>query len=183
MIRSVVVKRLFVGLELPGVSRRMLAELDPGIRGVRWLSADQMHLTMSFLGDVGSDSEERLRTSLMEIHVPAFFLPIQGVGAFGGTRPTVVWAGVGNGHPHLSALHKHIQDAVLRAGMEPDLRPFHPHITLGRAKSVSRESLQPFLRKHAGTEFDFWKITGFALFSSELSSEGAMHTVEMRRDF
>ena len=176
-------KRLFIGLELPLSSRMMLTGLDPRVRGLRWLPVEQLHLTMSFLGQVEAEQEERLRAALARVRVPPFFLPIQGVGVFSGERPTTVWAGVGKGHPHLFALHKHIQDAVLQSGWEPDLRPFHPHITLGRAKDVSRQALRPFLHRHEETEFDLWQVTGFVLFSSVLSQEGATYTVEMRREF
>jgi 2'-5' RNA ligase len=105
-------KRLFIGLELPLSSRTMLTGLDPHIRGVRWLPVEQLHLTMSFLGQVEAGREETLRAVLAGVRVPPFFLPIQGVGVFGRERPTTVWAGVGKGHPHLFALHKHVQDAV-----------------------------------------------------------------------
>ena len=176
-------KRLFIGLELPRSSRMMLAKLDPEIRGVRWLPVEQLHLTMSFIGQVDAEQEERLRVALGGVRVPPFFLPIEGVGAFGGARPTTVWAGIGKGHPHLFALHKHVQDAILQSGLEPDLRPFHPHITLGRVKDVPRQALRPFLHRHGETEFDLWQVTGFVLFSSMLSQEGATYTVEMRREF
>ena len=178
-----VAKRLFIGLELPESSRVMLAKLDPEVRDVRWLPAERLHLTMSFLGQVEAEQEERLRAAISGVRVPPFFLPIEGVGAFGGERPSTVWAGVGKGHPHLFALHKHIQDAVLQAGLEPDLRAFHPHITLGRAKNVPRHNLRRFLQKYEKTEFDLFQVTGFVLFSSVLSREGATYTVEMRREF
>ena len=174
-------KRLFIGLELPLSSRETLTALDPKIKGLRWLPVGQLHLTMSFLGPVEQEAMQRLKANLEKVCVPPFFLPIHGVGSFGGDRPTVVWAGVGKGHPHLFALHKHIQDAVLRAGLEPDLKPFHPHITTGRAKNVSRAAILPFLRRYADTEFDMWKVTGFTLFSSVLSREGTTYNVEMRR--
>ena len=125
-------KRLFIALELPDSIRRLLAVLDPKVKGLRWLPREQLHATISFIDRVNSDQEQQLREALAEVRVPSFFLPIQGVGTFGGSRPTVVWAGLGKAHPHLFALHKHTQDAVLHAGLEPDLRPFHPHITLGR---------------------------------------------------
>jgi 2'-5' RNA ligase len=176
-------KRLFIALELPETCRRILAALDPRVNGLRWLPEEQLHATLSFLDRVGSDQEERLREALAEVRVPAFFLPIQGIGTFGGARPTVVWAGLGKGHPHLFALHKRIQDAVLRAGLEADLRPFHPHITLGRVNGVSGATLLPFLRRNADVELGLWKVTGFAMFSSVLTSEGPIHTVEMRWDF
>src|SRR6185295_8242261 len=124
--------------------------------------------------------EERLRETLSAVRVPAaFFLPVIGVGVFGGDWPKVVWAGVGKGHPHLFALHQHLQDAVLQAGLEADLKPFHPHITLGRLKGVSRAALKPFLRKYAETEFGLWKVADFVLFSSILAPEGSTYKVEM----
>jgi 2'-5' RNA ligase len=176
-------KRLFIALELPGVFREALAGLDPKIKGVRWVPIEQLHLTLCFLGDVEAAGEERLRLVLTGVRVPAFFLPIKGVGAFGGASPTVVWAGVDKGHPHLFALHKRILDAVLSAGLEADLTPFHPHLTIGRAKGVSLAALRPFLRKHADEEIGLWKVTGFALFSSVLSPEGAKHSIELWREF
>jgi len=176
-------KRLFIGLELPASCRETLALLDPGIKGVRWLTSGQMHLTMSFLGNVETDQEKRLHEALEPVQVPAFFLPIKGVGTFGGARPTVVWAGVGNGHPHLFALHKRIQDALLQAGLQADLRPFHPHITIGRVKNAPRSALQPFARRHAETEFGLWQVRSFTLFSSVLSSDSATHAIELRHEF
>ena len=136
-----------------------------------------------FSETVDADAEERLRGALAEVRVGIFFLPVTGVGVFGGDQPTVVWAGVGNGHPHLFALHKRIQDEILRAGLEPDLRAFHPRVTLGRARNVARHDLKAFLRKYEDIEFDFVRVTGFALFSSVLSPDGAAHTVEMRVKF
>ena len=176
-------KRLFIALEVPETIRQTLTDLDPNVKGLRWLSAQQLHMTLSFIGQVNATEEEPLREALMEVQVPAFFLPIEGVGTFGGRRPSVVWAGVGRAHPHLFALHKHVQDAVLQAELEPDLKPFHPHITLARGNGVSAAALSPFLRRHAKTEFGLWKVTGFVMFSSVLSREGALHTVELRRHF
>lgn len=112
-----------------------LLSLNPQLNGLRWLIAEQLHLTLSFLGDVEAAAEARLHEALGEVRVPPFVLPLSGVGVFNVRgRPSVVWAGVGKGHPHLFALHRRIQDAVLHAGLEPDLKPFHPHITIGRAK-------------------------------------------------
>jgi 2'-5' RNA ligase len=80
-------------------------------------------------------------------------------------------------------LHKRIQDHVLKAGLEPDLRPFHPHVTLGRVRNISRQDLKPFLQKYEDAEFDLLRVTGFALFSSVLSPDGAAYTSEMRVTF
>ena len=54
-------KRLFVAIDLPESTRQLLASLDPQIRGVRWIEATQMHLTLAFFGDVADDTELALR--------------------------------------------------------------------------------------------------------------------------
>ena len=177
-------KRLFVGVGLPRSCKVGLLALNPHISGLRWVPEEQLHLTLSFLGDVESSSEERLRLALCDVRVPSFLLPLCGVGVFkSADRPSVVWAGVGKGHPHLFALHRRIQDAVLHAGLDADLKPFHPHVTVGRAKGVSLEMLRPFLQRNADSEFGIFNVTGFELYSSVLAAEGATHRVEMRQDF
>ncbi len=177
-------KRLFVGIDLPHDCKAVLAELDPRIRGLRWLPESQIHLTMSFLGDVDETKQGVLEESLRQVHVPPFFLPLSGMGSFNARgRPSVVWVGIGHGHPHLFALHRKIQDAVIHAGLEPDLKPFHPHVTVARVRDLSRQSLQPFLRKFAETEFGMFNVTGFTLYSSVLSPEGANHKPEIQVAF
>lgn len=169
--------RLFIGLELPGPCRAALGQLDPKLKGLRWLPAEQMHLTLSFLGEVGAASLEPLCEQLAQVQVPPFFLPLEGAGVFNG-RSLTVWAGVGRGHPHLFALHKRIQDAVLKAGLEPDLRPFHPHVTVARSKELSPQALRPFLKRHAQTEHGLFHVNRFVLYSSQLGPEGSRYLVE-----
>jgi 2'-5' RNA ligase len=177
-------KRLFVGIGLPTSCKQALLSIDPRLTGLRWLSPGQLHLTLSFLGDVDAPAEDQLREALRQVRVRPFFLPICGLGVFQvGGRPSVVWAGIGKGHPHLFLLHRRIQDAVLQAGLEPDLKPFHPHITLGRAKGISQQALQPFLRRNAETDLSLFEVTGFELYSSVLTPEGAVHHLEMRQEF
>ncbi len=177
-------KRLFVGIEIPSNCQAGLRTIDPRIAGLRWLSVGQFHLTLSFLGQIETRAEERLQAVLSEVRVPPFFLPLRGVGTFSSRgRISVVWVGVGKGHPHLFALHQRIQDAILSAGIEPDLKPFHPHVTVGRAKGISQQAIRPFLRSQADTEFGMFWVTGFALYSSVLAEEGATHRIEMRQTF
>ncbi len=176
-------KRLFVGLELPDACRRALAHVDHGVEGVRWVREDLLHVTLAFLGDVDAQREARFRASLPAVQVPAFTLRIVGVGAFGGSRPRIVWAGLSGGHPHLQRLHQQVSDAVRRAGLDSDPAPFHPHVTIGRVRSATRHALQPFLERHATTEFGTWTVSGVVLFRSVLSAQGPSYTVELRREF
>lgn len=173
-------KRLFVSIELPHSVTQRLAELDSHLRGVRWLAPEQMHLTLSFLGNVPEDVEEKLKKNLSAIEWKPFFLPLTGLGAFPGKgRPNVIWIGVGSGHPHLFQLHKRVQEAALAAGLEPDLRSFHPHVTIARCRDVSPESIRPFLKTHAGFDAGMIHVEAFCLNSSEFSPAGSVYTQEL----
>ena len=146
-------KRLFVAIDLPESTRQFLAGLDPHIRGVRWIDVAQMHLTLGFFGDVPDDVDLALREKLSAIEFGAFFLSIVGVGTFSAKgAPKIIWIGVGTAHPHLFQIYKRVQEAALSAGLEPELRPWHPHITIARCKNVSAQSLRKFLQSNP--EFD-----------------------------
>jgi len=88
-------KRLFIAIDLPESIRRILSGLDPDIRGVRWVDAEQMHLTLGFFADVPEEINLAFREKLSGIDFGAFFLPIIGVGAFPPRGwPKVIWIGV-----------------------------------------------------------------------------------------
>ena len=173
-------KRLFVSLDLPETIAAALVRLDPHLRGVRWLSAEQIHLTLAFLGNVDPETEEKLRVNLLAIHFGAFFLPLQGLGTFPAKgRPKILWLGVGRGHPHLFQLHKKVTDAALAAGLEADLRSWHPHLTLARCQDVSSESIRPFLRRRSDFDAGLVQVDSFQLKSSLLMPSGSIHATEL----
>jgi 2'-5' RNA ligase len=69
-------KRLFVSLDLPVAVAELLVRLNPSVPGVRWLAADQIHLTLAFLGNVAAAAEEKLCANLRAIQFTSFFLPL-----------------------------------------------------------------------------------------------------------
>ncbi len=173
-------KRLFVALDLPSSITDQLAELDPHLRGVRWLRPDQMHLTLGFFGEVDPPVEETLSKKLAAIRFTKFFLPTAGIGCFPGKgRPKVVWSGIGAGHPQLFHLHKGVQDAALAAGLEPELRGWQPHITIGRCRDVSAETVRPFLKANVAFEAGLVRVESFFLFSSRPGAGGSVYEKEL----
>ena len=173
-------KRLFVAIDLPDSTRQLLADLDPDIRGVRWAEPHQMHLTLGFFGDVPEDIELKLRAKLNAIGFGAFFLPVNGVGAFSSKSALkIIWIGVGKAHPHLFQIHKRVQEAALAVGIEPELRPWHPHITIARCQGVSAQALRKFLQSNAEFDTGMIRVDAFHLYSSNLTPAGPIHTREL----
>ena len=173
-------KRLFVAIDLPESTRQFLAELDPHIRGVRWTEAEQMHLTLGFFGDVPEDVDLALREKLSAIEFGAFFLPITSIGIFPSKGPPkIIWIGVGRGHPHLFQVHKRVQEAALAVGIEADLRPWHPHITIARCRDVAPQSIRKFLQSNVDRDLGMIRVDSFHLYSSKLTPAGSIHTREL----
>jgi 2'-5' RNA ligase len=174
------IKRLFVAIDLPESTKQFLVDLDPNIRGVRWTDATQMHLTLAFFGDVPEDVDLALREKLSAIQFGAFFLPITGAGTFPPKGPPkIIWIGVGRGHPHLFQVHKRVQEAALAAGIEPELRPWHPHITIARCRDVAPQSIRKFLQSNVDLDAGMIRVEAFHLYSSKLTPAGSFHTREL----
>ena len=173
-------KRLFVAIDLPEATKQILVDLDPKIRGVRWTEAAQIHLTLAFFGDVPEDVDLALSEKLSAIVFGAFFLPVVGVGTFPPKGPPkIIWIGVGRGHPHLFQLHKRAQEAALGAGLEPELRPFHPHVTLAHCQRISPQSVRKFLKANVDLDGGMIRVDSFHLYSSKLTPAGPIHTREL----
>ena len=172
--------RLFVAIDLPESARQLLTGLDPHIRGIRWTDPAQMHLTLGFFGDVSEDIELKLRKKLSAVHFRAFFLPVNCVGSFSAKgAPKIIWISVGKAHPHLFQIHKRVLEAALAVGIEPELRPWHPHVTIARCRDVSAQALRKFLQSNAEFDAGMIRVDAFHLYSSNLTPAGPIHTREL----
>jgi len=78
--------------------------------------------------------------------------------------------------PHLFQLHKRVQDAALAIGLEPDLRPWHPHVTLARCRDVKGGALGKFLKSNAEFHAGMFRVDTFHLFCSKLTPAGPIHS-------
>jgi 2'-5' RNA ligase len=136
-------------------------------------------VTLRFLGDVTPDISEGMIKRLGTVHVEPFILPIEGLGTFPPNRPPrVLWIGVGAGHPRLFQLRQRLDDALLAAGLQLDVRTFHPHITLARCTENAAPALAHWMHVQRETAAPPFRVEAFDLYSSELRPSGAMHTLE-----
>ena len=171
-------ERLFVSIGLPEPCRTALAELMEPIDGVRWTRSEQLHLTLRFLGDVLEGQLQRMVETLKTVRVEAFVLPLEGVGIFPPRgHPRILWAGLGNAHTRLFQLRQRVDDALLAAGWQGELRSFDPHITVGRVVTATRAATEAWVHKHREFEGPPFRVESFQLVTSELHSNGPVHRV------
>lgn len=174
-------ERLFLAISLPPAVRDTLASWAEPLPGVTWTRGEQLHLTLRFLGDVPTDKIDPLATRLAQVKVAPFVLPIEGVGTFPPNRPPrVVWIGVGSGHPRLFQLRQRLDDALLAAGLQVDLRVFQPHVTLARSTDGAAAAVSHWLHTHRDVTAPPFRVEAFDLYASELQPTGAVHTLKQR---
>ena len=170
--------RLFVAIELPEWVKAELSGLSFGLPGAHWVPDDQLHLTLRFIGEVDKIQFEEIAQALTEVQLDPFDLALEGVGTFPprGT-PTVLWVGLEKSEP-LGQLRRRVESALQQAGVQPEGRKFSPHITLARLKNAPMNRLGEFLTGHALFKLAPFDVEEFHLFSSQLTSKGAIHTLE-----
>jgi len=168
--------RLFVAIRPPEPVRDLLLDLMEGMSGARWQDEEQLHLTLRFIGEVDRHTAQDVHAALGSLHHPAFDLALSGLGMFDRRGvPATLWAGVGPAEP-VRSLHRKVDQAVARAGLEPERRAFHPHITLARL-GRGAGPLDAFLARSGGLTSPPFHVDSFALIESRLGPGGAIHSV------
>ena len=133
--------RLFIAVDTPVAVREALVrlrdELAPMGRDFRWEPPEKYHCTIRFLGPVPrarlAEITEGVRAATPGLPSPA--LAYRGLGFFPGLgAPRVFWAGIEDPTGALALLRERIDAALGPLGFPPEERPFHPHLTLARAR-------------------------------------------------
>lgn len=169
---------------LPDTVRAALAaeieRLRRRARGVSWVTAENLHLTLKFLGGVEPHRLDGVASTLADVVTaePAFRLTLRGLGAFPSpTRPRVIWAGVA-GPAEIVRLATRVEEALAGLGFARDGRPFSAHVTLGRIHEPQRDPvLAAALAEGAEREFGAIGVDRISLMRSDLSPRGARYTV------
>jgi 2'-5' RNA ligase len=175
--------RAFVALLLPERVRAGLAavseELRGQTRGLSWVSPDNLHLTLRFLGEIDPVMLERARDAVAAAAatVAPFTVTLGGLGGFpAGRAPRVLWASVATGGERVEALFAELEAALVARGVPGETRAFHPHVTLARARDPrgAKELLKVL---GAGPAFGEVRVEALHLMRSELSPRGARYGV------
>jgi 2'-5' RNA ligase len=169
--------KLFVAVDLSADATAELTLLQPPrTRGVRLARPGQMHLTLHYLGKAGV---ERMAAALEAVEVPAFSLAFEGVGRFPSASGAVtLWAGVAESAA-LRELHAATAAALAGEGFQPEVRPYTPHVSLGRCGlQVPTRVVDEFLARNQGFCLAAIPITRFSLYSSSFVGDAPVYRRE-----
>ncbi len=155
------------------------ARQDVG-REFRPVAKGQRHLTLRFLGDTDSDLVEPMASDLREALASKtpFHITVQGVGAFPNSHNArVLWAGIGEGAQRVIDLVASMDEVLCAShGFEPETRPFHPHVTVGRFRGRPMDVTR-IVDFYAGEIWGRDPAGEVQLIRSQLSRGGPTYTV------
>lgn len=179
--------RLFVALEIPAAVRRNLSALIEELRAAdaaatknkaRWVPAENLHVTLKFIGNVDAGKLETIRAVLGEVGSDGEVeLRFRGVGFFPNEkRPRVLWAGIA-ASPNLAPLAARIDALLEKLGIARETREYAPHLTLARFDPPGiSDKLRAAAQENAAREFGAVRAGEFHLFESKTRPTGAEYT-------
>lgn len=175
--------RLFVAINFTSKDRQRMARASRKMREaelpVRWVEPDQIHMTLKFLGEVRPERVDAVRAAVARVAAKTtpFTMHMGGSGAFPTTRrPRIIWLGA-EASPELRCLKHDLEWELAPLGFEREVRAFHPHVTLGRARADARAGdFRGFEDLVAAMEYRAEiTVRALDLMKSTLSAKGARY--------
>lgn len=170
--------RLFAAIAIPWDIAQGLAEHQTGLNGAHWRTAEQLHITLRFIGDTAEPMADDLDAELSAIAQEPFDLELTGVGHFGEAVDIhAIWAGVAE-NPALLRLQKRCESAARRAGLEADTRAYRPHVTLAYLKRPDAGAVMDWEAANNLLHSPVFTVKRFGLYSSHNGRDGAAYRLE-----
>ena len=136
--------RCFISVNLPDDAKTaigsIITELKKTGADVKWVIAENIHLTLKFLGNTDESLIPGIAEALSKklSLYNAFCIRIADVGCFPSEkRPRVIWVGIMDSEM-LTNIQKDVDAALTGFGFAPEVRPFSPHLTIGRVRSLKK---------------------------------------------
>lgn len=169
--------RLFTGIEIPPEIAQGLSLLRGGIPGARWITPENYHLTLRFIGDVDGGIGRDVMQILDEVRRRPFEIVLDRLDQFGGKKPRAVFAAAKQ-NPDLIELQAEHERLLQRIGLPPESRKFTPHVTLARLRDSKTFEVADYLSSRGPFRMPPFAVSRFVLFSSRASTGGGPYVVE-----
>jgi 2'-5' RNA ligase len=176
--------RSFIAVNIGLTVLRTVAEEQSGLRrkvgergvDVRWIAPQNLHVTLSFLGQVTEPMVAAIQDGLEPVvrTIAPFEVTAAGLGVFPDEHhPRVVWVGLRNEGGALGRLHDGISEVLARMGFNLDEKPFRSHVTIGRVKSGDGAILAACLAESGERTYGAFTVREIACYRSDLRPAGA----------
>lgn len=160
-------KRLFFALWPDAGTRERLAALIPNDTAGRWVSRDNLHVTLVFLGAVDKRVRSCVEHVASQANAQSFTLYLDEMGYW--RKPRIVWVGASQLPSPLAQLLSGLNEGLSTCGFESERREYRAHVTLARKvqRPIAHRRIDPIP----------WSIDSFALVESQTLPAGASYRV------
>ena len=160
-------RRLFFAIQPPAdICQAMVDLFNVRQQGLNYLSADNLHVTLVFLGQVTAQTEARLIELAGHIEFSPFSLSFTEAEFW--PKPRIACLTATEVPEPLQQLMLALSSMAKDCGVTIEERPYRPHVTLLR-KANQLMPLEPF-------EFQ-WQAQSFELYLSESTEKGPHYSV------
>ena len=167
-------KRLFFALWPTNEIRKQIDKFNQSIHsaGLKKVNADNLHITLVFLGNVDEKSENMIRKNVENISVKPFVLHFDRLDFW--KKPRIICLSAQHDDSQLLTLVNALKNKVEQSDIETDKRIYKPHITLARKarKLIDIDILDIE-----------WSAQSFCLVESCSRPDGVHYQVLQRWDF
>lgn len=130
--------RCFVAVKMPLEFSQRVSKINKEFEGLAWfkpVKAENMHITLLFLGDQGDDDVRNIKKAMDGITFAPFDINFDGVNFFGSDNfPKVIFL---KGHSeYLEEIQRNMQNRFMMSEIDFDKKPFRIHLTLQRIKKL-----------------------------------------------
>jgi 2'-5' RNA ligase len=138
---------------------------------------ENLHLTLKFLGELEEKEIAELKENLKDTlkSIKKFKIHLTGSGVFPSEKKIrVIWIGIKEGKRELARISKQIEPLFQEFNL--DNKPFSPHLTIGRVKSIKdRKKLLTEVKKLESISLGFEQIDKIYLKKSILTPKQALY--------
>jgi len=173
--------RLFTGIDLPPDIRERLDVLISHLRThaqIKWSPTYNLHITTKFIGEWPAERMAELNAALHAVPTPAAIsIKVADLGWYPNPKqPRIFWAGV-HATPSLAELAHAADKALSALGIQPESRPYSPHLTLARLKEpVPLQAMHAALADLKTSHFGEFVPECFYLYRSDPGPTGSIYT-------
>ena len=175
-------KRVFIGIPIGCKIKSILPIVKSAINlnpnCIKWISSENIHLTLSFLGNIRVKDIPPLIESLeKKITSNDFQLTITSTGVFPSSKsPKVLWLGISKGIDELTLLQIQVEKSIREFKDNYENNTFIPHISIARIRRLNRKiDVLPFLNSvYSPIELE---VNSFSMYESKLLPAGVQYTI------
>jgi len=177
--------RTFIACPIPMAISQKISLVQDQLKAyhwnVKWVPVSNMHLTLSFLGNIQPSMKQKIIYAIDPLisEQKPVRLFLGNMGVFPNTRrPNVLWIGLNGDIGPLMTFQKRLQDALKHLGISENKRHFKAHLTLGRIKGpIPKNQLAKALCLDITEEKNQFICDRLVFYQSQLSSKGAQYSI------